>query len=543
MRIHLLRACAASVALALGLAALPVAAQNNVAFNRRLAVSEQERTPAPIADSAVKPTTAARPVNAPAAVQQPIAQPRVVYVPVAQAPRSQEVMAGDAVSRSTMLQPVPARMVSSAEPAPIPPPAAMPAPVVVSQPAPQYAAAPMGELYPAQQYTQAPNVSAPSVSASRSGTPHAKMVHERHMRFEEPKPMVESPMPQSVTEQSVGGGCGCGDASCDECCDGNGWFSGGRRGAGRWIAGAEFLYARPHFSEPTAYVLHQNPILGPGNVLAAADTYVYHEFDYEPSARAYIAYRLDECCAELRTTYSRLQSDSSKSATTNANASIVPTYFEVQPGPGNTLTSNLDVAGDILDVEFARCIRAGGECIPCDCRTCPDWDLTWSAGARVARWDFNGDVFTNVATDGALDMDQEFIGVGPKIGLEGKRYFGKCQQFQVYSTFDAALLVGWYEYDMARRIPSVGVNPATVESFHSQVTRTIPVTEIELGVKWQPYERLTLSAGWFVQAWWDLGISTQQTSNLLGGLGPTFLLDDSNIMSWDGLTLKAELTF
>jgi hypothetical protein len=516
-----------------------------------LAVSAPERTPAPIGDAAVKQTAAARPA-------QPPAQPRVTYVPVQPAtvpqaiapPQQQVVMAGDASQRATLLQPVPARNVSSAELAPAP--AAMPAPVVVSQPQTRVAAAPMGELYPAQSQQQVPLASAPMNTAPMTSSPYnqqrATLVNERSMRYEDPQPMATtpmatSPMPQSMTEQSVGGGCGCGDSSCDECCDGNGWFGGRRRGAGRWIVGAEFLFARPHFSEPTAFVLHQNATLGPGNVLRASDTYVYHEFDYEASGRTYLAYRLDECCAELRATYTRLQSDSSKSATTNANASIVPTYFEVQPGPGNTLTSNLGVSGDVLDVDFSRCIRNGGECIPCDCRTCPEWDLSWSAGVKLALWDFNDDVFTNVATDGALDMDQEFVGAGPKIGLEGKRYFGQQQQFQVYSSLDVALLLGWYEYDMYRRIPSVGVNPATEESFHSKVTRTVPMTEIELGMKWQPYDRLTLSAGWFFQAWWDLGISTQQTSNLLGGLGPTFLLDDSNIMSWDGLTLKAELTF
>ena len=245
MRIHLLRACAASVAIALGLAALPVAAQsNNVAFNRRLAVSEQERTPAPVVDSTVRPVAATRPVQTPA-------QPRVTYVPVQPAPVgqpvtqpvSQEVMAGDASQRATMLQPVPARSVATSEYAPTPAaPAAMPAPVVVSQPTPRVAAAPMGELYPAHPQQQAPIVSAPTTSASATSAPmtsprfnpqRATLVHERHMRFDEPKPMVETPMPQSVTEQSVGGGCGCGDTSCDECCDGNGWFSGGRRGNGR----------------------------------------------------------------------------------------------------------------------------------------------------------------------------------------------------------------------------------------------------------------------------------------------------------------------
>ncbi|MEX2187752.1 MAG: Lpg1974 family pore-forming outer membrane protein [Pirellulales bacterium] len=365
--------------------------------------------------------------------------------------------------------------------------------------------------------------------------PQTTMVHERRVRIDEPQPAMA--MGDSWNDG------GCGDASCGGCdtC-GDDWFSDGSA-RGRWFAGVDFIFARPHFSEPTAYMLRSGPTLGPGNVLAASDTWVYHNFDYEPSVRGYVGYRLSDCCAELRASYQRLDSGSSRSATTDAGATVVPTYFEVQPGPGNTLTANMDVGGDVFDIDFSRCIRAGGECIPCDCRTCPDWDLQWSAGARLARWDLNADVFTNSATDGRLDIDQEFIGAGPKIGLEGRRYFGCNKQFTVYSTFDASLLVGWYEHAMSRNIPSVGVNPATVESFENKMTRTVPVTEIEIGMRWQPYERLNLSAGWFFQAWWDLGMSTQATSNLLGGLGPQFLLDDSNIMSWDGLTVRAEYTF
>lgn len=540
MRIHLLPACAAALTLALGLAALPAAAQNNnAAFNRRLTLSDPARASAQSTDTAVRPA---------AATQTPAPQPTARN----EAARS-EVVAADSPARPPIARPVvqpisqptaarPANAVVAA-PMPMAAPANVGAPVTRAS-TPQYVqTAPILQAAPVVQAAPARLATTRVAEAPRVISPRATVVNNRRVFVDEPQPIVESMGPSMDT--------GCGDAlcnGCDECgcddCGGDGWFGGGlRRGSGRWLAGVEFLFARPHFSEATAYILHQNQTLGPGNLLTASDTYVHHNFDYEPSARGYVAYRLDECCAELRGTYTRLQSDSSRSASPDANATIVPTYFEVQPAPGDTLTSTVDVGGDVFDIDFSRCIRAGGECLPCDCRTCPDWDLSWSAGARLARWDLNGDVFTTDPTDGRLDIDQEFIGAGPKIGLEGKRYFGRYQQFSIYSSFDASLLVGWYEYRMDRSIPSVGVNPATRETFISKVTRTIPVTEIELGVKWQPYERLNLSAGWFFQAWWDLGMSTQQPSNLLGGVGPQFLLDDSNIMSWDGLTVRAELSF
>jgi hypothetical protein len=139
-------------------------------------------------------------------------------------------------------------------------------------------------------------------------------------------------------------------------------------------------------------------------------------------------------------------------------------------------------------------------------------------------------------------MAMDFIGAGPRVGLEGKRYFGACRQFSLYSSLDVSLLVGQYEHRLDRTTPG-GVGPTTIESFTASNTRTIPVTEIEIGASWNPTPSWTLSAGWFFHAWWDLGMSEQQTSNLLGANGPQYMLDDSNIMSWDGLTLRAELAF
>jgi hypothetical protein len=338
-----------------------------------------------------------------------------------------------------------------------------------------------------------------------------------------------------------GGGNGCADgcgSGCGGCGSGCGWFSG--NGRGNWVTGVEFLYARPHFSEPTAYIRQIGPFTDPntGNFVLA-NRVVSHAYDYEPSFRTYLAYQLCDCCSEVRLTYTRLDSSDSRSETTQGD--IVPTFFEVQPLPGNTLTSTSDVTGNVLDLDFARCIRMG-DCDSC-CDGCPAWDLQWSAGARLADWEYSKDVFTNVPSNGRIDVDMDFIGAGPKIGLEGRRYFGANNQFNLYSTLDIALVLGWFKHDLRRTVPPVGVNPTSVELIESRVTRLIPVTEIELGTSWTFAPRWTVSAGWFFAAWWDLGMGETQTQNLFGADGPQFMLDDSNIMSWDGLTARIEFTW
>ena len=307
-------------------------------------------------------------------------------------------------------------------------------------------------------------------------------------------------------------------------------------GRGRFFAGSEILAVRPHFSEATAYILRRDAVTA-NNVTTSSDEWIYYDYDYELSARAYFGYRLEDCCSEIRFTYWNLNGSDSQSATTNAAGTVYPTYFVIQPGANDTLTATSDVEGHIFDLDLSRCIPLGDECQSCN--SCPRWDLRWSAGVRIANMGYDTNVSTNDATDGNLDITMDFVGAGPKIGLEGRRYFGNAGQFSVYSTLDFAMLLGQYEHSLVR---TTGANPTVIETFTNNATRIIPVTEIEIGSSWSPTDHLTFSAGWFFQAWWDLGMSEQQTSTQFGG-GAHFMNDDSNIMAWDGITLRAEYQF
>ncbi len=310
-------------------------------------------------------------------------------------------------------------------------------------------------------------------------------------------------------------------------------------GRGRFFVGAEMLVLRPHFSEATAYILRRDQVTNPNNTTTSSDEWVYFNFDYDVSMRAYFGYRLPDCCSEVRFTYWNLKGGDSKSATTNAAGNVTPTYFVVQPGPNDTLTATSNVRGNIYDLDFSRCIQLGDKCQ--SCCSCPRWDLRWSAGVRIANMGYDNHVSTNDASDGRLDMVMDYVGAGPKVGLEGRRYFGRVGQFSFYSTLDIALLLGQFDHTMVRTTPPVGVGPTVIETFINNTTRMVPVMEIELGTTWSPSDRLTLSAGWFFQAWWDLGMGEQQTSGPLSTVHYTN--DDANIMSWDGITLRAEYQF
>ena len=322
-----------------------------------------------------------------------------------------------------------------------------------------------------------------------------------------------------------------------------------RRG---WFAGAEYLLVRPHFSDARAF--SRRDLAPPNsNPSIQTETTVDFEFGYESSMRTYVGFRLDDCCSEFRATYSRLRGHSTVSGT--ATTGVVQfTAFEVNAlADGQTITANSDVSGDVYDFEISRGIRNGGACDDCGtcgdgscdggscggCSTCPAWDLTWSAGFRIA--DMGYDTLVAGPTtggNGTLDIHMNFVGAGPIIGLAGNRHFGRAQQFSIYADWNLALLLGHYDHTLTRT--NVQTLSTNITRFDADLTRMIPVTEIEIGVRWQPRPRLTVSAGWFMQVWWDLGMTEEEASSFDG---LNFLRDDSNIMSWDGLSVRAELMF
>jgi len=64
----------------------------------------------------------------------------------------------------------------------------------------------------------------------------------------------------------------------------------------------------------------------------------------------------------------------------------------------------------------------------------------------------------------------------------------------------------------------------------------IPAAEIELGATVWVLPRFAVSAGWNLQAYWDLGL--QETGSAVNPV-----LDDSNILGFDSVFLRGEMVF
>lgn len=305
---------------------------------------------------------------------------------------------------------------------------------------------------------------------------------------------------------------------------------------GCFLAGAEIFWVRPHFSEAVAMTVQSTNRAPVNNVVHIPAEDVFFEFPYDVSYRVFAGYRLDEYGRELRFTYTRLRGSDSVWAAAGPDIDVDAvgmTASYLQGFPADTMAAEAQVRGDVYDVEFAHDIRLGN-----DSCSCPRWDLRWSAGARIAAMGHDrATILTSIVQDNErVDQSTDYIGAGPKVGLDGRRYFGGSGQFAVYGLWEAALLLGEFDQSLVHTTYA-GAN-TVIESNTASSTRAIPVMGMELGASFQPTCHWTFSAGWFFQAWWDLDMATGGTT-----VPNCSIRDDANIMSWDGLTLRAAFCY
>lgn len=372
----------------------------------------------------------------------------------------------------------------------------------------------------------------------------------------------------------------CGDDSCaEDCSTGSCSFSscGGGLGLGngflnrpgQFFAGAEYIYARASFSEALAYVIND------ANNPQGGAEFVEYDFDYDSSYRFYGGFQFCDCCAAITFDYARYRSSADFSVTEEAGQEIFAPYEVENPGANNgILDGSADVEIDSYDIGISKTIPLGGplcgggcdcgdtccdDCCGdgCDCGVgcgcwCPAWDITWSAGVRFADVGWRRDQvgsFRNGDLDNASYTRLSFEGAGPRVGLLGRRYIGRRGFASIYAKGDLSLLVG----NMAIRtdtqnLDEFGVgNPGPIIRTHSNsARRVIPVTEIEAGVSAHVGNHVTLSSGYFIAAWHDLGMRDEyEFDNPVAG-GSRFQLghyDDANILAFDGFFARAEVAY
>jgi len=361
----------------------------------------------------------------------------------------------------------------------------------------------------------------------------------------------------SCYDDSCGCDTGCYDTCCDSGCGGGGGGSclsclTGPGCTGQCFVGGEFLYIRASYSDATAYLQQNLPALTPN----PGFNYAQVDFDYGSSYRFYGGYRVCECGCEVRFTYTNIDSDASfQSPTQPADGSVVVTGpFEViTGGEGDSIFGDGRVEINDYDVAFSKTIPLGsplgccdtccdscgdgccGDCCNdcCGCR-CPAWDITWTGALRVADVESQLNYASNIVSTTAplartATSRVDFQGVGFRTGLLGRRYFGKSGMGSLYVKGDISLLLGDVDYS------AVG----TAFARHSiSTTQIVPITEIEAGGTLFLTKNASISGGYMLAAWHDLGHRQMYD---FGAAGVQLEgMDDANIMGLDGFFVRAE---
>jgi major outer membrane protein len=328
-------------------------------------------------------------------------------------------------------------------------------------------------------------------------------------------------------------GCGCESSCCDTCQDSKfDWFG---CGGGHFCVFVDYLNVRATFSDATAFVDQ--------DLAEGEDEFVPFEFGRESSFRIGGAYKLCHCGEQVRFMYTRMTGDDE---TTAFPGDIVP--FAAAPPPGGRTEIKADVDTNALDVEWAKTIPLGGQLGECGdgCgKRCPAWDITWSAGLRLAdvSWERNYTALDN--TDFALtdvDTEMDFRGAGLRAGVEGRRYFFKDGWLSVYGKGNISLLVGDVDID-TERVSDDGQGLIVVVSQEFSNRQIIPVTELEAGITAQVTCHSAFTAGYLMTAWHDLGFRDAGVCGCDGGtlLGSNF--DDANILGFEGFFARLEWCF
>jgi hypothetical protein len=323
---------------------------------------------------------------------------------------------------------------------------------------------------------------------------------------------------------------------CDRCSDGAACEHGGRR----WLAlrdrvtgGAEYLLLRPSFSNATA--LYETTSSGMENFSQRA---INHDFGYASGLRAFVGYRLNDDWM-VRFGYTSIVASSSAVGGTAGNwgtgngTGFVGPYNTSALVAGQSIRSSLGADLALYDLELAgrlnpdRCPPGSGG---------SRWEAAGAVGLRFADASVNSHVFNDQTNPIGgerfvfVDTSRGFQGVGPRLGIQGRRYLGAKARWSIFASGAAALLVGSYDNIDVRTTVGSDQNFAQQQTGGAIV---VPNLDLSLGATWQLSQRTSLSAGWLLMYFDDLGYSEQI---------PTIQDPDSILLTLVPLT-KSSLTY
>lgn len=306
----------------------------------------------------------------------------------------------------------------------------------------------------------------------------------------------------------------------------------------RWTFGADYLLLRPSFSNNTA--LYQATSTAQQSI---ALTPLNYDFGFASGVRGFLGYNFSR---DTLARFSYLGIDAATSvfgaATGNytggdGTAVFGPMGTQALP-EGASIRSSSNVSLDLYDMELARRFE-----LDPDVNNAPRWDTAGSAGIRFMDSDVTTtiDNFCPDCPNYFATTERAFQGVGPRLALQGRRYLGPQRRWSAFATGGAALLVGNYRnVDIRERLPVNGQS-RLVESQTVNGTLVVPNFDISLGTSWQWRERTSISAGWMLMYWGNLGYSETIDTGVAGEATTVPLTNSS--LAYDGFFFRLTHSF
>lgn len=296
----------------------------------------------------------------------------------------------------------------------------------------------------------------------------------------------------------------------------------------RFVFGADYLLLRPSFSNSTA--MYQATAVGGQSI---ALTPLNYDFGYASGVRGFIGYNFSDDTLG-RFSYLGIDAATSVAGTATGNyvggngtAYIGPFYTEAIPATAS-ITSTSNVSLDLYDLELARRFEIDEET-----DGAARWDTAGSAGIRFMDSSVSTTVdnYCPLCPNYFVTTNRIFQGVGPRLAIQGRRYLGPARRWSAFATGGAALLVGSFSNDDTRLTKVVNL----LETQSTGGTLVVPNFDIALGTSWQWGPRTSISAGWMLMFFGNLGYSeTIDTNGINPGAVATSVPLTNSSLTYDG---------
>ena len=297
---------------------------------------------------------------------------------------------------------------------------------------------------------------------------------------------------------------------------------------GTWCGGVDYLLVTPRLSNERAFQTLTATTTTQLSTQTLRD--VNFNYDYDSDYHIFLGYKTD--CEELRVGLWHFQADANKVGTASGNFGG-GSGTEIM-GPG---TTPLTVAGESLhaashilltmyDIDDLHKIN-----VPSNV------DLDWFWGVRGVEFQHSYDALTPFET---INSDTTFAGVGPRVGIEGRREFGSSH-FSVYFAADMGVMLGHFKNIGTDFQP--GMTQNTLDVYDTSDMRKIENLEMALAVSWQPNCCTTVTAGWLFEDFSNIGNAGVPTSVCATCAGLVEQSGAGKEVSFTGLFVRAEHCF